>query len=159
MNCNIKQYTDDTKLYTTIRNNDDLFQFQHDLDTIAEWSNTWQLSFSYGKCKHLQVGMDYNWWITRMVWENLSVMWILSKILEFGVQLIWGLYSSAHAVSKVMKALGLIKGLLSFSALLLFLNYVKPMFAPKWSTVYKCGLHFWLVILMFWKGFNTGLPN
>ena len=50
---NIKQYANDTKLCTTVRDNDNLFQFQHDLDTIAELSNTWQLSFS---CKHLQVG-------------------------------------------------------------------------------------------------------
>ena len=92
INCNIKQYADDTKLYTTVRENDNLFQFQHDLDTIAEWSNTWQRSFSFSKCKHLQVGntlsVDYNLMDYRMVLEKLSVMWILSKILEFDVQLI-----------------------------------------------------------------------
>ena len=48
INCNIKQYT--------VRDNDNLFQFQHNFDTIAEWSNPWQLSFSFSKCKHLQVG-------------------------------------------------------------------------------------------------------
>ena len=47
INCNNKQYADDTKLYTMVRDNEDLFQFQHDLDTITEWSNTWQLSFSF----------------------------------------------------------------------------------------------------------------
>ena len=35
-----------------------------------------------------------------------------------------------HVVSKATKALGLIKGLLSFSVLFLFRNYIKPMFAP-----------------------------
>ena len=64
INCNIKQYADDTKLYTTVKDNNDTFKFQRDLDTVAEWSNVWQLSFSFSKCKHMQVGntltVDYN---------------------------------------------------------------------------------------------------
>ena len=64
INCSIKQYTDDTKLYTTVKDNNDVLQFQHDLDAVAEWSNVWQLSFNFSKCKHMQVGnklsVDYN---------------------------------------------------------------------------------------------------
>ena len=56
INCNIKQYTDDTKLYTTVKEIDDVMKFQHDLDSVAEWSNVWQLSFNFSKCKHMQVG-------------------------------------------------------------------------------------------------------
>ena len=56
INFSIKQYADDTKLYTTAKGNNDILQFQHDLDTIAEWSNVQQLSFSFSTCKHLQVG-------------------------------------------------------------------------------------------------------
>ena len=64
INSNIKKYTDDTKLYTTVKEIDDVMQFQHDLDSVAEWSNVWQLSFNFSKCKHMQVGntlsVDYN---------------------------------------------------------------------------------------------------
>ena len=64
INCSIKQYADDTKLYTTVKDNNDVLQFQHDLDAVAEWSNVWQLSFNFSKCKHMQVGnklsVDYN---------------------------------------------------------------------------------------------------
>ena len=56
INCTIKQYTDDTKLYTTVKEIDDVMQFQHDLDSVAEWSNVWQLSFNFSKCIHKQVG-------------------------------------------------------------------------------------------------------
>ena len=34
-----KQYADDTKLYTTVKEDKDILQFQHDLDNVAEWSN------------------------------------------------------------------------------------------------------------------------
>ena len=47
INCSIKQYADDTKLYTTVKDNNDVLQFQHDLDAVAEWSNVWQLSFNF----------------------------------------------------------------------------------------------------------------
>ena len=55
--------------YSTVTDYDDVFQFQHDLDTIAEWSNTWQLLSSFSKCKHLHVGntLSVDGWITRMV--------------------------------------------------------------------------------------------
>ena len=36
INCNIKQYADDTKLYTNVKEIDDVIQFQHDLDSVAE---------------------------------------------------------------------------------------------------------------------------
>ena len=49
--CNIKQYPDDTKLYTTVKQNKDILQFQHDLGNVAEWTNVWQLSFSLNICK------------------------------------------------------------------------------------------------------------
>ena len=41
IDCNIKQYADDTKLYAIIKNDNDIVQMQHDLDITAEWSNAW----------------------------------------------------------------------------------------------------------------------
>ena len=34
-------------MHTTVKDNNNLLQFQHDLDTVAEWSNVWQLSFDF----------------------------------------------------------------------------------------------------------------
>ena len=135
INCNIKQYADDTKLYTTVRDNDDLLQFQHDLDTIAEWSNIWQLSFSFSKCKHLQVGkifsVDYN----LMDYQN-DVRKTISHVdneQDLGVWCTADLKPSLqcqHAVSKAMKVLGLIKKTFKFfssvSLLILYKTYVRP---------------------------------
>ena len=38
INCNIKQYADDTKLYTTVKEDKDVLEFQYDLDHVAQWS-------------------------------------------------------------------------------------------------------------------------
>ena len=44
IHCNIKQYADDTKLYTTVKEDKDILQFQHNLDHVTQWSNECQLS-------------------------------------------------------------------------------------------------------------------
>ena len=113
INCNIKQYADDTKLYTTVRDNDDLFQFQHDLDTITEWSNTWQLSFSFSKFKHLQVGNTLSVDYSLMDYQNGVRKTISHSDNEpdLGVWCTADLKPSLrcqHAVSKAMKVLGFI---------------------------------------------------
>ena len=51
INCNIKQYADNTKLYTTVKEIDNVIQFQYDLDSVAEWSNVWQLSLNVNAYK------------------------------------------------------------------------------------------------------------
>jgi hypothetical protein len=47
----VKLFTDDTKLYTVIANdNADCAQLQHNLDSIASWAEHWQLKLSSTKC-------------------------------------------------------------------------------------------------------------
>ena len=132
INCNIKQYADDNKLYTTVRNNDNLLQFQHDLDTITEWSKIWQFSFSFSKCKHLQLGktlsVDYN----LMDYQN-NVRKTISHVdneQDLGVWCTADLKPSLqcqHVVSKAMKVLGLIKRTFKyFSSVSLYKTYVRP---------------------------------
>ena len=119
INCNIKQYADDTKLYTTVKDNNDTFKFKCDLDTIAEWSNVWQLSFSFSKCKCMQVGntlsVDYNL-MDYQNGERKTISHIDSE-QDLGVWCSADLKPSLqcqHAVSKAMKALGLIKRTFKF---------------------------------------------
>ena len=52
----VKIYADDTKLYGKASTNDDLCVIQSDLDTLTEWSSTWQLHFNSQKCKVLHIG-------------------------------------------------------------------------------------------------------
>ena len=109
INCNIKQLADDTKLYATVKDINDVSQLQHDLDTIAEWSNVWQLLFSFSKCKHMQVGnmlsVDYN----LMDYQNGERKTIchVEKEQDRGIWCTFDLKPSLqcqHAVSKALKA-------------------------------------------------------
>ena len=113
INCNIKQYADVTKLYTTVRDNDDLFQFQHDLDKIAEWSNTWQLSFSFSKCKHLQVGnmhivcgLQLDGLYQDSVRKTINYVDIEQDLRVWCTVDLKPSLQCQHVVSKAMKALG-----------------------------------------------------
>ena len=53
-----QMFADDTKLFTSIANEDDREQLQEDLDRLVGWSKTWQLRFNAGKCKTLHLGRN-----------------------------------------------------------------------------------------------------
>jgi hypothetical protein len=53
LNSNCKIFADDTKLYTKPDSN---LNLQNDIDTLVEWSNTWNLYFNATKCKIMHIG-------------------------------------------------------------------------------------------------------
>ena len=135
IDCNIKQYADDTKLYAIIKNDNDIVQMQHDLDITAEWSNAWQLSFSFDKCKHMQVGnflaVDYN--LMDHSCGERKVIKHVAEEKDLGIWCTANLKPTAQcrsAVSKAMKALGLIKRTFKYfnakSLPKLYKTYVRP---------------------------------
>ena len=164
IHCNIQQYADDTKLYATIKSNTDVLQFQRDLDNTAEWSNLWQLSFSFEKCKHMQVGnlscVDYNL-MDYDCGERKNICHV-DKEMDLGIWCTADLKSSLqcrHAVSKAMKALGLIKRTFKYFNIYSLSKLYRLMSVHIWSTVSRYGLLTWLEVLTFWRKFNTELPN
>ena len=48
-------YADDILLYGTINTSDGNKLLQDDLDTLLNWSKTWQMSFNPSKCIHLKI--------------------------------------------------------------------------------------------------------
>ena len=52
----IQMFADDTKLYTQIRDEEDVSKLQRDLDRLQEWARNWQLKFNPDKCKVLHLG-------------------------------------------------------------------------------------------------------
>jgi hypothetical protein len=52
----MKLYADDVKLYNVIETIDDCHVLQHNINSIVEWSKTWQLDLSINKCFILPIG-------------------------------------------------------------------------------------------------------
>ena len=49
-------FADDTKIYSRIRNEVDIYQLQQDIDKLLRWSERWQMPFNISKCKNLHIG-------------------------------------------------------------------------------------------------------
>lgn len=52
---NLRLFADDSLLYKQIVSDSDSSQLQEDLDNLATWAETWQMSFNTGKCEHMRV--------------------------------------------------------------------------------------------------------
>ena len=50
-----KLYADDVKIYTTIQSNVDNNRLQQNINRMAQWANTWQLSISIKKCQAMHI--------------------------------------------------------------------------------------------------------
>ena len=51
----IYMFADDTKVFRTIKTNDDQYILQDDLDELTAWSTKWLLTFHRDKCKIMHV--------------------------------------------------------------------------------------------------------
>ena len=49
-------FTDDTKLYATVSNEEDGRVLQNDIKKLEEWSHKWQICFNASKCKVMHLG-------------------------------------------------------------------------------------------------------
>lgn len=56
VNCPVKLFADDTKLYSGIASESDALSMQADLDSLVQWSDSWQMPFNEDKCKVMHVG-------------------------------------------------------------------------------------------------------
>ena len=54
--CGIKLFADDTKMYTSVSSTDDAALLQSDLVALTRWSNTWLMPFNRSKCRVLHLG-------------------------------------------------------------------------------------------------------
>jgi len=52
----VKLFADDTKLYAEVMSSNDSEKIQEDLNSLAKWSDKWQLKFNADKCKSMHIG-------------------------------------------------------------------------------------------------------
>ena len=62
----ILKFADDTKLFRKVKEIGDKQNLQDDIDKLVKWSDKWQMSLHFGKCKCLHTGsintgMNYKW--------------------------------------------------------------------------------------------------
>ena len=53
--CNLRLFADDSLIYHEISCQGSIVELQSDLDRLAEWVRTWQMSFNVSKCEHMRV--------------------------------------------------------------------------------------------------------
>ena len=52
----IKIFADDTKVYRSVSNPSHIQELQLDIDSVVQWSDTWQLPFNEAKCRCMHIG-------------------------------------------------------------------------------------------------------
>jgi len=56
LECDMKIFADDTKVYMKVETREDVVKMQEDVDSLCEWSAKWQLRFNAEKCSHMTYG-------------------------------------------------------------------------------------------------------
>ena len=103
-NC-CKLFADDTKLYRTIRTEDDTTSLQNDINRLVNWSTMWQLQ----KCKCMHIGNDktsLSYQMNDHILENVKEIKELDVIIDHKLKFH---NHSLAAVKKAISVLGLIK--------------------------------------------------
>ena len=116
INSKIKKFADDTKVYRCIATEQDKNELQADLDTLLNWSTTWQMKFNIDKCKVMHIGLKnqkHNYIMSESplaaVAQEKDIGVIVHESLKPASQCV-------EAVKKANKTLGLIKRSFSFKS-------------------------------------------
>ena len=110
VNCNIKMFADDTKLFRTVKTIDDCNILQNDLNTLSQWTNDWLLSFNVDKCKVMHIGknnpkLDYT-----MRTENENRILIeTSKEKDLGVWITNDLKHEKQVIAASQRAMAVLR--------------------------------------------------
>jgi hypothetical protein len=67
MKTGIKLFADDTKLWTRMKSYEGTSQLQHNLDSLSQWNDRWQLTLNPDKCAvmHIQPKLYHEYYSTQ----------------------------------------------------------------------------------------------
>ena len=130
LNCDIKIFADDSKLYRSVRLPADPLALQEDLDAAVRWADKWQLVYNASKCKVLHIGRPNRHHVYTL--KGIAMEEVASE-KDLGVHIDSDLKfrkQAAAAVSKAYQVMAVIRRsfqLLDKSTLpLLFKTLVRP---------------------------------
>lgn len=140
----VKLFADDVKIYSVIKDVNDISTFQAGLHELNEWSVNWQLPISLKKCAILHLGGKNNCHIYEV---NGVCLPNVNEITDLGILIDSNLRFISHYRATVNKAHHraslILKSFLSRDRILLFKAfcvYVRPLLeycSPVWAPVYK----------------------
>ena len=99
--CSVKLFADDTKLYSRVSSTGEAALLQSDIQALSRWSNTWLISFNQSKCKILHLGQTnqgFPYTMGDIPLDNTSVE------KDLGVHIDTNLKFREHASSAAAKA-------------------------------------------------------
>ena len=103
----IKIFTDDTKLFSAIKDEYDSEVLQNDLYLLDEWSRTWQINFNTTKCKVLHLGKKNQQEIYLMHEHDKTTLSSMENVTEhpdLGTLMDTSLSFNKHISSIILKA-------------------------------------------------------
>ncbi|MES9881006.1 MAG: reverse transcriptase domain-containing protein, partial [Sedimenticola sp.] len=148
VNCTMKLFADDSKMYRRIGQNAINILLQSDLDKIQEWSDNWQMVLNHKKCKHMHIGVHDRG--VKFSLRNVTTITELESVeqqKDLGLHIDNKLKFSEHTTKSVSKAnrnLGLIARTFTYLDKEIFLQLYKSLVRPHleyatpvWSPLLK----------------------
>ncbi len=109
----VYMFADDTKVFAKVTDDGEQQSLQEDLDSLVEWSSTWQLNFNISKCKVMHLGSDNNHYTYHMGHDpQINQLETTSVEKDLGVHIDKDLTFDHHireSVKAANKTLGLIR--------------------------------------------------
>ena len=98
VSCGVKLYADDTKIFAIVNNDTDSKEFQKQINSLYQWSTTWQLKFHPDKCHILKIGpnQEENFVYTMGTEDNQTNLEESSEEKDLGVLIDSKLNFSSH---------------------------------------------------------------
>jgi len=131
-NTRIKLYADDIKIYLEIKSDSDIADLQRCIDSLSDWSRTWQLTLAVGKCFHIRFGLTGQLSQSLYTVDNVS-LGTVDELRDLGVVVDSRLTFSSHistiASRAQLRASQILRCFLSRDRMLLtkaFTTYVRP---------------------------------
>ncbi|CAG2205157.1 unnamed protein product [Mytilus edulis] len=142
----IKVFADDTKVYSSVINEQQHQDLQDDLDRLCDWSRKWKLSFNASKCKVMHFGQNNNLSRYTMLDNEDDYVQVnpVTEEKDLGVTFEPNLKFDKHitnCVNKAQRVLALIRISFDYLEKICLLFYINQSYVPCWNTPLQCGHH------------------
>ena len=105
VDCYVKIFADDTKVFTQVNDEEDCRNLQRDLENLSQWSDKWQLKFNVSKCGVMHYGNQPTQQIYTMSEEgDRRELGVLTEEKDLGVKFDPSLKFSKHVAMVANKA-------------------------------------------------------